>query len=106
MKNIDKNNNARSYLKKILESQEFSRAQKYQRLLQYLVDASLEGEIPKEVTIAHEVFFEDNAYDTGSTTKVRVYIHNLRKKLDSYYTSEGKNNLFSSIDFLPPIWSP
>ena len=82
----------RIFLDKILKSEEFFGAQKYQELLKYLVEASLKGQIPKEITIAHDVFLADVKKDMSSESKVRVYIHNLRKKLDSYYINEGKDD--------------
>jgi hypothetical protein len=88
---MDKTNKVK-YLNKILQSQEFVNAQIYQKLLQYLVEASLAGKSPKEVTIAYDVFCIDSKQDTSNNTKVRVYIHNIRKKLDSYYIHEGKND--------------
>lgn len=48
-----------------------------------------EGDIPKETTIALEVFGKSN-FDPSESTLVRVYVYNLRKKLDDYYAEEGK----------------
>ncbi|MBN2013182.1 winged helix-turn-helix domain-containing protein [candidate division KSB1 bacterium] len=87
-----KNSKINELLDKILNSSEFSESKKYQELLTYLVQASLDENIPKEITIAHEVFNVDPAGDSTADPKVRVYIHNLRKKLDSYYIHEGKND--------------
>ena len=89
MKNIKK---IKSALDKILDSNEFSESQKYQQLLQYLVLASLEGRAPKEFTIAQDVFGIDPCKPGTEDTKVRVYIYNLRKKLDSYYLHEGTDD--------------
>jgi hypothetical protein len=83
---------AQTYLNKILQSQEFAKARKYKELLQYLVRASLEGKSPKEITISYDVFGTEPKQDKESDTNVRVYIHNLRKKLDSYYQHEGQND--------------
>ena len=89
---MNKTNKVQAYLNKILQSQEFVNAQIYQKLLQYLVEASLAGKSPKEVTIAYDVFCIDSKQGSSDNTKVRVYIHNIRKKLDSYYIHEGKND--------------
>lgn len=86
------NKKIESILEKLLKSDEFSGATNYQRLLQYLVKSSLDGESPKESTIAYEVFGKSAEAVSGSDTTVRVYIHNLRKKLDSYYQHEGKDD--------------
>jgi hypothetical protein len=83
---------AQRYLEKILSSKEFSNAPKYQQLLQYLVSASLEGNTPKEVNIACDVFGADPKQDISNDPKVRVYVYNMRKKLDSYYVHEGKED--------------
>ncbi|MBD3376062.1 hypothetical protein GF406_13580 [candidate division KSB1 bacterium] len=79
-------------LEKILSSSEFSESGSFQTLLEYLVQASLRGESPKEVTIAHQVFHKNLEQNENRDTTVRVYIHNLRKKLDSYYLNEGKSD--------------
>lgn len=83
-------NKINSVLEHVLQSKEFSESQTYQKLLRYLVQSSLDEKAPKEIVIAHEVFGSSLNPDTGPDTKVRVYIHNLRKKLDSYYLHEGK----------------
>ena len=79
-------------LNKILESQEFSGSERYQKLLRYLVQSTLDKNIPKEVTIAYEVFGIDVNSDSLPESNIRVYVHNLRKKLDSYYAHEGVND--------------
>ncbi len=80
------------YLEKILSSKEFSNADKYQKLLTYLFEAFKNNEVPKEVTIAYEVFGIDSEDYSSGESNIRVYIHNLRKKLDSYYSNEGIND--------------
>ena len=80
------------YLTKILQSSEFQNSTKYQKLLEYLVNSTLEGKVPKEITISIELFGVEMKDDTVGETNTRVYIHNVRKKLDSYYINEGKND--------------
>ena len=80
------------YLTRLINSKEFSESERYQDLLKYLVEASIANETPKEVTIAHDVFNKSVDFDSKNNTQVRVYIHNLRKKLDSYYQHEGKDD--------------
>ncbi|MBD3374747.1 hypothetical protein GF406_06925 [candidate division KSB1 bacterium] len=81
----------KSYLEKILNSNEFAESETSKLLLEYLVNASLTDEMPKESTIAHEVFGKEIS-NSKTETNVRVYIRNLRQKLDSYYMNEGKND--------------
>lgn len=70
-------------LHEIINSETLSKSQHSKQLLEYLVKATLEKKDIKEYTIAKEVFNKEG--DTG----VRAYIHNLRKKLDEYYKTEG-----------------
>ena len=71
-------------LKKICESDQFTRSGVNVALLTLLVEASLEGKKLKEATIGGEIF--GRSYDPiKNDNKVRVYIHNLRKKLADYY---------------------
>ena len=79
---------------KILQSNEFQGSENYHNLLKYLVDKSLSGDSPKESTIAFDVFGKDLNSDDLDTSSVRVYMHNLRQKLDSYYMNEGCNDEF------------
>jgi len=56
----------------------------YLRLLRYLGERTGEGSLPKEIDIAADVF-ERNDFDPAKDSTVRVYLHNLRQKLDAYY---------------------
>ena len=80
-----------SILERILSSETFSGSRVYQALLKFLVESSISGKIPKEYTLAIEVLHKSANFDPGKDTSVRVYIYNLRKKLNSYYKREGKN---------------
>jgi hypothetical protein len=84
-KNIDR---ARE---RILGSTAFSKSPVNRELLKYLVQVSLRGERPKEYQIAADVFGRKIGED--KETNVRVYILNLRKKLQEYYQNEGKEFL-------------
>lgn len=77
----------RKYLNRIVSSESFSRSDVYKRLLEYLTEATLKGEKPKEFTIGLDVF--NQKADDPSNSNVRVYVHKLRKKLDVYYSKEG-----------------
>ncbi len=76
---------------RILSSHEFKDASTYQDLLSFLYETTKSGEPPKEITIAKEVFGWKE-FDAERDAKIRVYVYNLRKKLDSYYLNEGKND--------------
>ena len=79
-------------LKKILDSPDFNHAERYRDLLKYLFDASVKGIQLKQTTIAIEFFDKDSKFIPGEDPIVRVYIGNLRKKLEHFYLTEGKND--------------
>jgi hypothetical protein len=59
------------------------------RLLDYLVQASLENRSPKEIEVAAAVFGRGDNFDTMHDASVRVYAHRLRKRIDDFYAGEG-----------------
>jgi hypothetical protein len=75
----------KSIISKIFLSSEFRDSKRYQDLLKYLIDESSKNITIKETTIAHEVFGKDSKFDPSEDPLVRVYISNLRKKLEHYY---------------------
>ena len=77
-------------LERITKSHVFSKSPVNRELLKYLVSCSARGEKPKEFQIASDVF--GKKYDREKEVNVRVYIHNLRKKLKEYYQHEGKDD--------------
>lgn len=87
-----KKSQKRIFLKKIIASSGFKDSKADQNLLQYIVEHSDNDLGPKEITIATEVFGRDANFDTQSNPFVRVHIHNLRKKLETYYLTEGKDD--------------
>lgn len=62
------------------------RSPAYERLLRYLAERAGDSRRPKEIDIAHEVFGREN-FDPATDSTVRVYLHNLRQKLDTFYES-------------------
>lgn len=82
----------KSILSKILQSKGFRESSLYQNLLSYLVNATLSESIPKEITIAIDVFGKDSSYNLNKDSTVRYHMHVLRKKLDEYYEGEGKQD--------------
>jgi hypothetical protein len=59
------------------------------RLFDYLVSTSLEGQSPKEIAIAIDVFGKNADFDVAQDALVRLYIHKLRKALDDFYAGAG-----------------
>lgn len=87
-----KNEEYRNIVKRITTSKSFGRSDTYANLLRYLVECTLSNTIPKETTIASDIFGKDN-FDPSESTLIRVYVYNLRKKLIKYYENEGANDL-------------
>jgi len=79
---------------KILASELFQHSKSCRALLEYLIDCSKSGITPKETTIAAEVFNKDQQFHPGEDPLVRVSIHNLRKRLQDYYNSDGKDDKY------------
>ncbi|WP_346854658.1 hypothetical protein [uncultured Draconibacterium sp.] len=80
------------YLKKIVTSRHFSKSKINCDLLTYLVEASLENKNPKEYTIGVELFGKKYSDTEKQDSNIRVYIHNIRKKLADYYENEGSKD--------------
>ncbi|MCH7413146.1 helix-turn-helix domain-containing protein [Belliella sp. R4-6] len=78
-------------LKHVLEHKLFSRSPSTSMLLKYLVEASIENKDLKENTISMELYGKDYA-DEKSAAHMRVNIYHLRKKLEKYYSTDGKND--------------
>ena len=77
---------------KIIESGALGRSHIYERLLSYLAQCSEKNQKPREVDIAIDVFDKTKEFDSNQDSFVRVYIHNLRRKLDDYYAEiPGEN---------------
>jgi len=54
------------------------------RLFDFLLARSLEGEVPKEIEIALEVFGKSTTFDVAQDSVVRVYVHKLRRRLEEF----------------------
>ncbi len=78
-------------VEKIIASKSFGRSDTYANLLRYLVACSLNKNVPKETTIASEIFGKTD-FDPSQSTLIRVYVYNLRKKLKTYYQNEGETD--------------
>ena len=82
----------RQILAEILGSPDFKESKRYQDLLQYLVEETLGGRVPKEITIGMQFFGKDASFDPKEDPIVRVYLNNLRRKREHYYlTSEERH---------------
>lgn len=75
----------RDLRERIVASGVLGRSPHYRSLLDYLVACAIEGKTPREVELAVNGLGRDADYDASVDSSVRVYIHQLRKKLDAYY---------------------
>jgi len=82
----------RKILADILDSSIFAKSKSYKKLLAYLVEQSIKGVPPKEYSIAVEAFGKEADFNPNDDPTIRVYVGNLRKKLRSYYSNEGKKS--------------
>lgn len=78
-------------INQLVDSGTLGRSPIYAKLLNYLAEQSVDGKICSEFSIAVDVFDKDSDYDITADSTVRVYIFNLRKKLNNYYDEVGKN---------------
>lgn len=85
--------------KNIEDSGELGRSRIYANLLNYLLLHASKGKSPKEIEIAIDVLGRDASFDVSKDSVVRVYVHQLRKKLDNYYR---KHNLDAQYRIIIP----
>lgn len=83
-------------VERIIASKSFGRSETYANLLRYLVEHTLSGDIPKDTTIGQHLF-GSSAKENYDSAKVRVYIYNLRKKLEKYFEGEGSEEDYSLV---------
>ena len=69
----------------------------YSNLLSYLAQSTLSKKIPKEITIAIDIFGKDSGFNSNKDSTVRHHILILRNKLDNYYRNEGKEDKFRLV---------
>lgn len=75
---------------RIKSSKLFKRSALQESILRYLIDQAIAGNDVREQNIGVDLLKEN--YDTDQkNSKVRVYVYNLRKKLDEYYKGAGQN---------------
>jgi len=74
---------------RVRASQSLGRSGTLHRLFDYLLERTLDGETPKEIEIAGDVFGKSGS-DLLVDASVRVYVHRLRKKIEDYYAGPGQ----------------
>ena len=81
----------RQVLDRVLKSKHFINAHKKKKFLQLVCDFYLKGKAHElnEHLLAYDVFERDNSYNPSADPIVRVFAHDIRKKLDTYYQTEG-----------------
>lgn len=79
---------------RMLASPLFAKAERQQRLLRYLADATLAGKTEqlKGYTIGVEVFDRASDFDPTVDAIVRVQAGQLRAKLREYYEDDGRDD--------------
>jgi len=70
---------------RIVASGVLGRSKHYLAMLEYLVECSVANKTPKEIELATEVLGKPAEFDVSTDSSVRVYVHQLRKKLAAYY---------------------
>jgi hypothetical protein len=81
-------------MQRILRSSGFRHAPTLQHLLQFLVGQAYgpDADALKESTIGVEVFGRRPDFDPKTDPVVRVQVHRLRRKLQEYYESDGRQD--------------
>lgn len=75
----------RALCQRIIASNVLGRSRHYASLLSYLVECAIANKSPKEIELAVDALNRGDDFDVSSDSSVRVYVHQLRKKLDAYY---------------------
>ena len=83
-----------SHLRELLLSPQFKDTTRMKRLLRYIVDETLEGrgDRLKGYSIGLEVFDRPDDFDPQTDTIVRVQAGQLRRRLDLYYSKDGRSS--------------
>lgn len=81
----------RQALESILASRHFVNAHKKKKFLRIICDYYLEGRAQElnEYILGYDVFDRDSNYNPSADPIVRVFAHEIRKKLEIYYRNEG-----------------
>jgi hypothetical protein len=81
----------REEVQRVLESSQFRRSPKLQRLLELICDYHFQGRSSEitEYLIATEAFGKSEAFDSSQDSLVRVQAREARRRLREYYQSSG-----------------
>jgi len=84
----------RAAIEKVLHSVTFSRSDSSRLLLKFIVEKSLSGNLDsiKEYTIATEALGRPSDFDPKADSIVRIQVQRLRKRLEEYYSDEGRED--------------
>lgn len=85
----------REQLNRIISSRTFQGSNRHKRFLSYVVEKVICGEAArlKGYTLALEVFDRGDDFDPQADPVVRIEAGRLRRSLERYYLTEGKNDL-------------
>ncbi len=80
-------------------------ADKKQKFLRLICDYYLEGRAQElnEHLLGYDVFGRDSSYNPSNDPIVRVFAHEICKKLEAYYGNEGPMTCFSLIILSCPV---
>ena len=83
-----------SYLHVIIKHPIFNKSKKSIHLLSFIVKNSISDKAQdiKELTLAMDVFGMSPTFDTSDSSMIRVAVYKLRKRLKTYYETDGKND--------------
>jgi len=84
--------NKKEIIKNLEASSIFAESSVLIKIVSFLIDAEEKGESPKSAEIAYAVLEHDREFYKDQEALIRVHVHKLRKKLELYYLSEGKND--------------
>ncbi|HXA52462.1 MAG TPA: hypothetical protein VNV86_19230 [Candidatus Acidoferrum sp.] len=87
----------RALVDRVLASRAFETATRLKDLLRYLSERSESEEPIRENEIGVAVFGRPNGYDNSHDTLVRVQISHLRKKLQQYFESNGRDEAWEIL---------
>jgi hypothetical protein len=81
----------RQAVERLLWSKYFVNAHKKQKFVRLICDYYLEGRAQElnEHILGYDVFGRDSSYNPSNDPIVRVFAHEIRKKLEAYYGNEG-----------------
>ena len=87
---------AHQALESILSSKHFVNAHKKKKFLRLICDFYFDGRAQElnEHILGFKVFGRDSSYNPSDDPIVRVFAHEIRKKLEAYYDNEGANDPF------------